>query len=61
VAVVAVVVLETLRVAAAAVPVACCQEQLHKRLARMGLLLAMVVAGVLMATEATAVTHPFLA
>jgi hypothetical protein len=57
----AVVVLETLRVAAAAVPVACCQEQLHKRLARMGLPLAMVVVGVLMATEATAVTHPFLA
>jgi hypothetical protein len=56
VAVVAVVVLETLRVAVVAVPVACGQEQLHKRLARMRLPLAVVVAEVLMATAATAAT-----
>jgi hypothetical protein len=54
-------VLETLRVAVVAVPVACWQEQLHKRLARMGLPLAVVAAEVLMATAATAVTPPSLA
>jgi hypothetical protein len=61
VAVAAAGVLETLRVAVVAVLVACWQEQLHKRLARMRLPLAVAAAVGITGTVLTAAAHPSLA